>query len=326
MQAIVVLAPGGPEQLSFTAQPDPSPSAHEVLIEVHATALNRADLLQRRGLYPPPAGESEILGLECAGVITAVGREVSPARLGERVMALLPGGGYAELARVHENLLLPMPEAWSFEQAAAVPEAFLTSYEALLRSANLGPGERVLIHAGASGVGSAALQIAREVGAFVFATAKGASKLQLLLELGAERAIDYELEDFAEVVTQASRGAGVDVIVDLVGATYAERNQSVLAHGGRWVVVGLLGGAKANIDLGRLLMRRQTLTGIVMRSRPLAEKTNIVRGFRRDLLPWLGEGRLVPVIDRVFDLRDAALAHEHMEANRNLGKIVLRVR
>lgn len=326
MQAIVVLAPGGTEQLRFESVPDPSPAAHEVLIEVHATALNRADLLQRRGLYPPPPGESEILGLECAGVVRALGRDAGRFQVGERVMALLPGGGYAELARVHENLVLPIPERLTFEQAAAVPEAFLTAYEALLRTANLAPGERVLIHAGASGVGSAALQIAREIGAYVFATSKGQAKLDKLRELGAARAIDYEHEDFVSVIADESRRAGVDVIVDLIGAAYAERNQKALSVGGRWVVVGLLGGARASLDFAQLLQRRQTLSGIVMRSRPLGDKTAIVRGFATELGPWLAEGRLEPVLDQTFALADAARAHERMEANQNVGKIVLRVR
>jgi putative PIG3 family NAD(P)H quinone oxidoreductase len=325
MQAIVVPAPGGPEQLRLDHVPDPSPAAHEVLIEVHATALNRADVLQRRGLYPPPPGESEILGLECAGVVRALGRDASRFRVGERVMALLPGGGYAELARVHENLVLPIPERLSFEEAAAVPEAFLTAYEALLRTGNLAPGERVLVHAGASGVGSAALQIAGEVGAFVFATSKGQRKIDKLRELGVERAIDYEQEDFAEVITRETRGAGVDVITDFIGAAYAEQNQKVLAVGGRWVVIGLLGGARAQLDFAQLLMRRQTVAGIVMRSRALSDKTSIVRGFANEILPWLAEGRINPILDQTFALADAARAHERMEQNLNLGKIVLRV-
>jgi NADPH:quinone reductase-like Zn-dependent oxidoreductase len=246
--------------------------------------------------------------------------------VGERVMALLPGGGYAELARVHENLLLPIPERLSFEQAAAVPEAFLTAYEALLRTANVAPGERVLIHAGASGVGSAATQIAREIGAYVFATSKGQPKLDKLRELGVQRVIDYEQEDFAEVIARESRAVGVDVIADLIGAAYAERNQKALAAGGRWVVIGLLGGARANLDFAQLLMRRQTVAGIVMRTRPLIDKTAIVRGFLSDLWPWLSEGRLEPVLDQTFALADAARAHERMEGNQNVGKIVLRVR
>jgi putative PIG3 family NAD(P)H quinone oxidoreductase len=326
MRAVVAKSVGGPEVLQLVELAEPHPASHEVLIEVHASALNRADLLQRRGLYPAPPGESEVLGLECAGIVREVGREVQGPKPGDRVMALLGGGGYAELVRVHENLTLPIPERLSFEQAAAVPEAFLTSYEALLRTAELAPGERVLIHAGASGVGSAAVQIAREVGAQVYATSKSPAKLQKLRELGVHRAIDYASEDFAEVVERESHGHGVSVIVDLVGAAYAEQNQRALGAGGRWIVVGLLGGAQAKIDFARLLMQRQHLAGIVMRSRPLPEKTAIVRGFLRDLWPWLDAGRLEPICDCVFDLADAAQAHRHMEENQNVGKIVLRVR
>lgn len=326
MLAVHVRKPGGPEQLAVVELADPTPKSHEVLIEIHASALNRADILQRRGLYPAPPGESEILGLECAGVVRAVGNEVSEFRPGARVMALLGGGGYAELVSVHERLVMPIPEALSFERAAAVPEAFLTAYEALLNAANLAPGERVLVHAGASGVGSAAVQIARELGAFVYATTKGEQKLALLQSLGVERPIDYSSEDFLEVIQRHTGGRGVDVIVDFIGASYAERNQAALAGGGRWVVVGLLGGARASIDLGRLLMRRQTLSGIVMRSRPLPEKSAIVRAFRRELLPFFEDARLQPIIDRVYPLTEARAAHERMEANANAGKIVLAVR
>lgn len=326
MLAVHVRSAGGPEQLAVIELADPVPKSHEVLIEIHASALNRADLLQRRGLYPAPAGESEILGLECAGVVRAVGNEVSEYRPGARVMALLGGGGYAELVSVHERLVMPIPETLSFEHAAAIPEAFLTAYEALLNAANLAPGERVLIHAGASGVGSAAVQIARELGAFVYATAKGEHKLALLQSLGVERAIDYASEDFLEVIQRDTGGRGVDVIVDFIGASYAERNHAGLATGGRWVVVGLLGGARASVDLGRLLMRRQTLTGIVMRARPLPDKSAIVRAFRRELLPFFDDGRLRPIVDSVYPLTEARAAHERMEANANAGKIILAVR
>jgi putative PIG3 family NAD(P)H quinone oxidoreductase len=326
MQAIVVRAPGGPEELRLEEVADPEPSSHQVLIEVHASGVNRADVLQRRGLYPPPPGESSVLGLEFAGVVSRVGREVNAVQPGDRVMALLGSGGYAERVCVHERLVLPVPEGFSFEQAAAVPEAFLTAHEALLRVAELAPGERVLIHAGASGVGSAAVQIAREVGAFVLATTRGPSKLELLHKLGVHRPIDSLAEDFSEVTQAESRGVGADVIVDLVGAAYAERNQAALAVGGRWVVVGLLGGSRASIDFARLLTRRQTLRGIVMRSRPLPEKAAIVSSFRRDLWPWLVEGRLQPLLDRVYSLTDARAAHERLETNLSQGKIVLRVR
>jgi putative PIG3 family NAD(P)H quinone oxidoreductase len=326
MRAIRVKSPGGPEALELVELADPHPASHEISIDVHASALNRADLLQRRGLYPPPPGESDVLGLECAGVVREVGKETTRFQPGARVMALLGSGGYAERVRVHENLVLPIPEQLSFEQAAAVPEAFLTAYEALFAAAELAPGESVLIHAGASGVGIAALEVARELGARVFSTLRSATKRDKLARLGAERVIVVGDEDFAEVVEQQTRGRGVDVVLDLVGGAYAPQNQRALSAGGRWVVVGLLGGARASLDLSQLLMKRQTLRGIVMRSRPLPEKTAIVRGFLRDLWPWLEAGRLTPLVDRTFALGDAALAHAYMETNESFGKIVLRVR
>lgn len=312
--------------LALEEAPEPNLSAHQLLIEIHATAVNRADLLQRRGLHPPPAGESDILGLECAGVVTKLGREVTRFREGDRVMALIGSGGYAESVAVHEQLVLPVPSGIDLTSAAAIPEAFLTAYEGLLRIAELGPGERVLIHAGASGVGSAAIQIAREVGAFVFSTSRSEAKLAKLKELGVERAIDSSREDFAQVIAEETRGAGIDVVLDLVGADYFERHQRALASGGRWVVVGLVGGAKANIDLGLLLTKRQRLFGMVMRARSLPDKSAIVAGFLRDLWPWLEEGRLTPQLDSTFALAEAEAAHARMQKNENVGKIVLRVR
>ncbi|HET9959754.1 MAG TPA: NAD(P)H-quinone oxidoreductase [Polyangiaceae bacterium] len=323
MLALASSSRSEPLELRTVAEPKLGP--HSVLIEVHAAGINRADLLQRRGLYPPPPGESEILGLECSGVVRSVGREVQSVREGERVMALLAGGAYAELVAVHESLVLPVPARLPLSAAAAVPEAFLTAYEALFRQADLKPGERVLIHAGASGVGSAAIQIARELGAFVFATTRG-EKLERLETLGAERPIDYQTEDFAKVIEEVSRGNGVDVILDLIGGAYAERNQACLARGGRWISVGLLGGARANIDLGLLLRRCQTLRGMVMRSRPLPEKSAIVQGFRRELWSWLESARIEPIVDRIVPWQEAESAHERMEQNLNVGKIVLAVR
>jgi putative PIG3 family NAD(P)H quinone oxidoreductase len=325
MLAVVVSEPGGPERLELRQVPDPKASNHDVVIRVHATALNRADLLQRRGLYPPPPGETEILGLECAGIVEELGAGVTTLAAGDRVMALLPGGGYAERVRVHESLVLPVPEALSFEQAAAIPEAFLTAHEALLGAAELAPGERVLIHGAAGGVGSAAVELARELGAYVFATTRRSDKAGWLTELGAQRVIDTSSEDFTAVVREESNGRGADVIVDFVGASLAERNQSVLAAAGRWIVVGLLGGARGTVDFARLLALRQTVRGIVMRSRPLTEKAAIVRAFRRDFLSWFEQGRLTPRIDSVFPLAEARFAHERMEGNQNLGKVVLRV-
>lgn len=326
MRAVRVKAPGGPEQLELTELSDPNPASHEVLLEVYASALNRADVLQRRGLYPPPAGESDVLGLECAGVVRECGREAGRFSKGSRVMALLGSGGYAELVRVHENLVMPIPEGMSFEAAAAVPEAFLTAYEALFNAAELAPGERVLIHAAGSGVGIAALQIARELGAQAICTLRSENKVARLQALGASHVIVTSTDNFVEVVERETHGRGVDVIVDLVGAAYAGNNQRVLAPGGRWVAIGLLGGAQATLDFAKLVTKRQTLRGIVMRSRPLPEKTAIVRGFVRDLLPWFEAGRLAPVVDSTFLLADVARAHAYMEQNQNFGKIVLTTR
>ncbi|HEY3495022.1 MAG TPA: NAD(P)H-quinone oxidoreductase [Polyangiaceae bacterium] len=324
MKASVVSAPGGPERLELRDVPDPVPGEREVLIEVRAAALNRADLLQRRGVYPPPPGASGLLGLECAGVVGALGPGVSAARVGDRVMALLPGGGYAERVAIHEQLTLPIPERLSFEQAAAVPEAFLTASEALFSLGRALPGEWVLVHAAASGVGSAAVQLARAAGARVIATASTA-KLDTVRALGADRVVDRAIEDFAAVALEATGGRGVDVVVDLVGAGYAAKHSECLAILGRHVVVGLLSGARAEIDFGRLLMRRHSLLGLVMRSRPLIDKIGVVERFRREWLHRVADGTLAPIVDSVFALAEAAAAHTRMEANLNVGKIVLRV-
>lgn len=324
MKAVLVSAPGGPERLQLGDAPDPVPGEREVVIEVHAAALNRADLLQRRGLYPPPPGASPILGLECAGVVRALGQGVSAARVGDRVMALLAGGGYAEQVAVNEQLILPVPESLSLEQAAAVPEAFLTASEALFGLGRLMPGEWVLVHAAASGVGSAAVQLGKAAGAQVLATSSG-KKCDAVRALGADRVVDREQEDFAAVAGEVSGGRGVDVIVDLVGAAYAARHAECLAVLGRHVVVGLVGGAKAEIDLGRLLQKRHSLLGLVMRTRPLHDKIAVVERFRRRWLDRLADGRLKPIVDSTFALGDAKSAHERMERNENVGKIVLRV-
>jgi putative PIG3 family NAD(P)H quinone oxidoreductase len=325
MKAIVASAPGGPEKLELAEIADLTPAEGEIAIDVKATALNRADLLQRRGVYPPPPGASSVLGLECAGVVSALGPGVSRARVGERVMALLAGGGYAERVVVHERLALPIPERLSFDEAAAVPEAFLTAQEVLFELGRLRAGECVLVHAAASGVGSAALQLARESGARIVAVASG-PKLERIRPLApGARFVDRTSEDFVSAVREASDGRGADVIVDFVGAAYAARHAECLATLGRHVIVGLLGGTKGELDFGRMLARRQTLVGTVMRTRPLADKTAVVERFRREWLHRLADGRLKPVIDSVFALEDVAEAHARMEANENIGKIVLRV-
>lgn len=324
MKAIVVTEPGGPEQLAYQDVPDPVLREGHVLLDVRATALNRADLLQRRGAYPPPKGESELLGLECAGVVSQV-PEGSSLREGDRVMALLPGGGYAEKVAIPEKMAIPIPEGMSFVEAAAVPEAFLTAREALFTLGRLKAGDTVLIHAAAGGVGSAAVQLARNAGAKIVATAGRADKLDKVRALGADVAVDYKTADFAEATRAATGGAGANVVLDFVGGAYWEKHASCLAASGRVVVIGVLGGLMAEVNLAQLLMRRYQILGLVMRSRPVADKIAITQAFIRESLPSFSSGRLAPVIDSVFPLAEAKRAHEKMETNDNLGKIVLTV-
>jgi len=327
VKAVRVLEPGGPERLQLVDEPEPVPGTGELAIDIHASALNRADLLQRRGLYPPPPGVTEILGLECAGVIQAYGPGCTRRwPLGTRVMALLGGGGYAERVVVPEAWAMPVPEALSLELAAAIPEAFLTAREALLAAGRLEARESVLIHAAAGGVGSAAVQLARSLGARVFATAGGQAKCDWVRALGADVVIDYKSQDFAAVIAEHTGGEGVNVILDFVGAAYAEKHAACLASLGRHVLLGLLGGAQTSIHLGRLLSKRQTLVGLTMRSRSVLEKSELARAFVRTTLPLFEDGRLRPLVDSVFELSAVAEAHERMEANLNLGKIVLKVR
>jgi len=304
--------------------PEPLPGPGEVLVDVRATALNRADLLQRRGLYPPPAGASDILGLECSGVVKALGPSAARFPLGARVMALLGGGGYAERVVVHQDVLMPIPERLSFEQAAAVPEAFLTASEALLVEAELGAGQTLLVTAAASGVGSAAVQIGKLRGAFVIGSASS-GKLGVVTQVGGDLALDRERADFVEAIRSATQGRGADAIVDFIGASALARHQACLASKGRLVLVGLLGGSTAPLDLGRILMRRQRLYGLVMRSRSLTEKIEVVQRFQRELWPALDSGALSPRLDQTFPFADVAAAHGRMERNLNTGKIVLRV-
>ena len=324
MKAVVCSGSGGPELLSLATLPAPVPGPREVLLDVRATALNRADLLQRRGQYPPPPGASDILGLECSGVVAENGPGATRFAVGARVMALLAGGGYAERVAVHEDVLMPIPARLSFEEAAAVPEAFLTASEALLVEAELSAGQWLLVTAAASGVGSAAVQIAKSRGAFVLGSAS-AGKLVAVTALGADVALDRDRPDYVDAVRAATAGRGVDAIIDFIGASALARHQACLAQRGRLVVVGLLGGAAAPLDLSQLLMKRQRLCGLVMRTRSIPEKIELVQRFERELWPALDQGALAPSLDRIFPLADVAAAHQRMEQNLNTGKIVLRV-
>lgn len=312
--------------LAVTEVPTPALDADSVLIEIHATAVNRADLLQRRGLYPPPPGESDIIGLEAAGVIVAKGANVKNWQIGARVFCLLGGGGYAEYVAVHQDMLLPIPAHLSFEQAAAIPEAFYTAFVNLFREGDLKAGELVLIHAGASGVGTAAIQLAHHAGAQVFVTAGSDDKIRRCLELGASGGINYKTEDFAARVTALAPPSGVDVILDCVGGEYLHQNLALLRPQGRLVLIGLLGGAKAEIDLTLILRKRLRLIGSVLRSRSRAEKIAITAAFKEKVLPLFIAQQIHPVIDSVYPLAAAGPAHEHVAANKNFGKVVLQVK
>jgi tumor protein p53-inducible protein 3 len=325
MLAIVVTEPGGTENLRLVEVPDPELRDGHVLIDVKATALNRADLLQRRGAYPPPKGETDILGLECAGVVAKVGAGVGSFREGDRVMALLGGGGYAERVVVHEKMAIPIPERLGFEEAAAIPEAFLTAREALFTLGRVTANGVVLIHAAAGGVGSAAVQLAKIAGARVVATAGSAEKVEKVRALGAHTVVNYRTEDFAAVTLATSEKRGADAVLDFVGASYFGKHASCLAVGGRLVVIGVMGGTSVDLNLGWLLMRRAQILGLVMRSRPLLDKIAITQTFIRESLPLLADGSLRPIIDCVLPLSEAAKAHDRMEANENVGKIVLKV-
>jgi putative PIG3 family NAD(P)H quinone oxidoreductase len=325
MKAIVVRRPGGPEVLELAQVPSPIPAPNEVLVQVHATALNRADLLQRRGLYPPPEGASSLLGLECAGVVAQTGSEVDRAWLGKRVMALLPGGGYAEDVVVPAAQLIEIPGRLSFAEAAAIPEAFLTSLEALVNVARLGALETLYVPGAGSGIGTAAIQVARLIGARVIASAGRADKLERAAGLGAAVTFNRTSEKLASVVEVPPKG-GIDVVLDTVGGASLEENLPLLRERGRWVVLGLVGGRSTKLDLARVLARRLEIRGLIMRTRSLEDKAAITAQFKTRLSPAFASGRLSPVIDTVFPLAEAQKAHERMENNENLGKIVLEVR
>lgn len=324
MRAVRITEPGGPDVLRVGEVDRPEPGPGQVRVRVRAAGVNRADLLQRRGLYPaPPGWPADVPGLEFAGEVDALGESVAERRLGDRVMGLVGGGGYAEHVVVHEREAIPVPDALSWEEAAAVPEVFVTAHDALFTRGRLAEGETVLVHAVGSGVGTAALQLAKAAGARVLGTSRTRWKLDSAAELGLDVAIDAGAEDFADAVLDATGGRGVDLILDLVGGGYLPRNLAILAILGRIVVVGLTAGAFAEIDLGVVLRKRLTMVGTSLRTRSLEEKIAAVQAFSREVLPLLAEGRIRPVLDATIPMADAAQAHRRMEANQNFGKIVL---
>jgi putative PIG3 family NAD(P)H quinone oxidoreductase len=324
VDAITIPRSGGPEVLTWATVPDPEPAEGEVLVDVTATAVNRADLMQRQGFYPPPQGAPPYPGLECSGRVAALGAGVTGWQVGDEVCALLSGGGYATRVAVPAGQLLPVPAGVSLRDAAALPEAACTVWSNVGQLAHLGKGEALLVHGGGSGIGTHAIQLGKALGATVLCTAGTPEKLDRCRELGADVAINYRTEDFVERV-RAETGGGVDVILDLVGAKYLARNLDALAANGRLAIIGLQGGATAEIDLGALTRKRGQIIGTVLRARPAAEKAAIVAAVRERVWPLVESGAVRPVIDRVLPLRDAAEAHRVVDASQNVGKVLLEV-
>lgn len=325
MKAIVAAEPGGPEVLQYTEVDPPSPGTGEVLVSVTATAVNRADLMQRAGFYPPPPGASSILGLECSGTIAALGEGVTGWSVGDEVCALLAGGGYAEQVTVPAAQLMQRPDGVDLVHAAALPEVACTVWSMVFDHAKLAPGERFLVHGGSSGIGTMAIQLAKAIGATVFVTAGSPAKLAACRELGADVAINYREQEFAEVVKAETDGAGVDVILDTIGAKYLSGNVAALAADGRISVIGMQGGVRGEVDLGALMARRGTIYSAGLRARPLEQKAAIVAGAQAHVWPLIAQGLVRPVVDRVLPLSEAAAAHRAVESSDHVGKVLLAV-
>ena len=310
--------------LLWTEAPNLAPGPAEILIDVKATAINRADLMQRKGLYPPPPGAPQTMGLECAGVVAAVGRDVTHHQVGDRVCALLAGGGYAEQAVVDQGSALKMPENLSFEQAAAIPGVFATAWLNLFIEAGLQPGERVVLHAGASGVGTAAIQLCRAFGSESFVTAGAADKIEACLKLGAKGGQNRREGGFIDAL-RALWPQGADVILDPVGASYLAENLEALTLNGRLVLIGLMGGSRSEIDLAKLMMKRLRVVGSTLRARPLEEKASIMAELGQYVWPKISQGEIVPIIQQVFPIQAASEAHELVASDGTIGKVVLKV-
>ena len=325
MKAIVITKPGGPEVLQLQEVEEPKTKPDEILVKVYAAGLNRGELAQRQGLYPaPPGTRNDIPGLEFSGIVEATGPDTSLYKKGDRVMGILPGCGYAEKIVTPEKMAMPIPKNFSFDEAAAIPEVFLTAYDALENRLHLKKGEKILIHAVGSSVGLAALQLAKLAGTFVFATGSR-EKIEKAMKRGCDVGIDYQSKDFAAAILEATQNRGVEAILDFIGASYFEKNIAALAIQGRMVLVGLLGGTKAKMDLRTMMNKRLTLVGTVLRSRSIKEKIALTQDFQKKILPLFEKGDIKPIIDTIFNFKETAKAHAYMESNKNFGKIILRI-
>lgn len=325
MTAIAISEPGGPLVLKPEKRDLPQPGQGEIVIRVKAAGVNRPDVMQRRGAYPPPPGASDLPGLEAAGEVAALGENVHRWKIGDQVTALTPGGAYAEYCRVHETNALPVPHGFTFTEAAALPETFFTVWHNVFQRGGLKPGETLLVHGGTSGIGTAAIQLATAFGAKAIATAGSAEKCQACLDLGAVRAVNYREEDFVEAVREATGGKGANVILDMVGGPYVTRNYRAAAEEGRIVQIAFQEGAKTEADFTLLMVKRLTHTGSTMRPRPVSFKAQIAAELEDRVWPLLAERRVAPVMDMIFPLAEAWRAHERMEEGEHIGKIVLDV-
>jgi putative PIG3 family NAD(P)H quinone oxidoreductase len=323
MTAIAIRTPGGPEVLTPEARPVPTPGAGEILVKVAAAGVNRPDVMQRMGQYPPPPGAPDIPGLEIAGEVVACGAGVTRWKQGDKVMALVIGGGYAEYCLAHESHALPVPSGLSLIEAAAVPETFFTVWYNAFERGRLAAGETALIHGGTSGIGTTAIQLAKAFGARAIATAGTPEKCEACRKLGAEVAINYKTEDFVDATKKATGGRGVDLVLDIIGGDYIERNYEAAAVEGRILQIAFQSSPRATVDFRRLMLKRLTHTGSTLRARAVADKAAIARAIEAKVLPLIAAGRVKPVIDSTFALREAAAAHARMDSSQHIGKIVL---
>ncbi|MBO6543843.1 MAG: NAD(P)H-quinone oxidoreductase [Alphaproteobacteria bacterium] len=323
MTAIRIREPGGPEVLQPETLPLPEPAQGEVLVRIAAAGVNRGDIVQRMGFYPPPKGVTETPGLEFAGTVVALGPGANKWAVGDKVCALVAGGGYAEYATVHESHALPVPDGFSMVEAAALPETIMTVWTNVFDRGRLKAGETLLIHGGTSGIGTTAIQMANAFGAKVYATAGSEEKARKCEELGARRGINYRNEDFVMVMGEMTGGTGADVIFDMVGGDYIQRNITCAARGGRIVNIAYQNGSVAEVNFLPMMLKQVTLTGSTLRARPLEEKTELTETVLREVWPWIKTGRVKPIVDTVFPLKDAGKAHERMETSAHIGKIIL---